>query len=73
MNSNIFRYPKFIHKNIKLKKQIKPQKIEAINNSSNENILQNYEIKLNCSSKDNDIIDIIFKKEMGIRITRKIY
>ena len=35
--------------------KIKPQKIEAINNTQNDNILQNYEIKLNSSSKDNEI------------------
>ena len=46
---------KFSHKPIKINKPNKPQKIEVLNNTLNENILANHEIKLSGSSKASEI------------------
>ena len=46
---------KFSHKPIKINKPNKPQKIEVLNNTLNENILANHEIKLSGSSKAGEI------------------
>ena len=46
---------KFSHKPIKINKPNKPQKIEVLNNTLNENILANHEIKLSGSNKASEI------------------